>query len=114
MSRCRYGRGPRGLPFLSWPAPTRVDRERPTLKPHSRPQLGRRLFFLMIRRPPRSTLFPYTTLFRSDEGGCRVADTAGPHAAFLSLRAAPLPGLYPAASRTEKPGDPSRRPNWTK
>src|SRR2546422_1860614 len=25
-------------------------------------------FFLMIRRPPRSTLFPYTTLFRSDPG----------------------------------------------
>src|ERR1039457_7426891 len=24
-------------------------------------------FFLMIRRPPRSTLFPYTTLFRSAE-----------------------------------------------
>src|SRR2546421_7140857 len=24
-------------------------------------------FFLMIRRPPRSTLFPYTTLFRSHE-----------------------------------------------
>src|SRR5256884_9358277 len=24
-------------------------------------------FFLMIRRPPRSTLFPYTTLFRSNE-----------------------------------------------
>src|SRR5262249_60890125 len=28
-------------------------------------------FFLMIRRPPRSTLFPYTTLFRSEE---RLAD----------------------------------------
>src|SRR5258707_3880575 len=32
-------------------------------------------FFLMIRRPPRSTLFPYTTLFRSeithDAGGDR-------------------------------------------
>src|SRR5437867_13314302 len=28
------------------------------------------LFFLMIRRPPRSTLFPYTTLFRS----CRRSD----------------------------------------
>src|SRR3712207_5869769 len=27
--------------------------------------LTRRVFFLMIRRPPRSTLFPYTTLFRS-------------------------------------------------
>src|SRR3989442_7226338 len=26
------------------------------------------LFFLMIRRPPRSTLFPYTTLFRSLPG----------------------------------------------
>src|SRR3712207_8254708 len=26
-----------------------------------------RCFFLMIRRPPRSTLFPYTTLFRSDD-----------------------------------------------
>src|SRR3712207_7988160 len=26
-------------------------------------------FFLMIRRPPRSTLFPYTTLFRSGYGG---------------------------------------------
>src|SRR2546422_7327728 len=25
-------------------------------------------FFLMIRRPPRSTLFPYTTLFRSLDG----------------------------------------------
>src|SRR5271157_6292454 len=27
-------------------------------------------FFLMIRRPPRSTLFPYTTLFRSRPGTC--------------------------------------------
>src|SRR5688572_26864714 len=27
-----------------------------------------RFFFLMIRRPPRSTLFPYTTLFRSSKG----------------------------------------------
>src|SRR3712207_9358358 len=26
-------------------------------------------FFLMIRRPPRSTLFPYTTLFRSTQAG---------------------------------------------
>src|SRR3712207_7050215 len=26
------------------------------------------LFFVMIRRPPRSTLFPYTTLFRSLRG----------------------------------------------
>src|SRR3712207_9532224 len=30
------------------------------------------LFFLMIRRPPRSTLFPYTTLFRSARGPAEV------------------------------------------
>src|SRR3712207_7482882 len=30
----------------------------------------------MIRRPPRSTLFPYTTLFRSDEGWRIVLDLA--------------------------------------
>src|SRR5260370_20405863 len=29
----------------------------------------------MIRRPPRSTLFPYTTLFRSPGGGSRCAKT---------------------------------------
>src|SRR3712207_8451416 len=29
-------------------------------------------FFLMIRRPPRSTLFPYTTLFRSRHGRDRL------------------------------------------
>src|SRR6266576_4506707 len=35
-------------------------------------------FFLMIRRPPRSTLFPYTTLFRS-----RREDLSRPRAARL-------------------------------
>src|SRR5687768_18469813 len=30
-----------------------------------RPRICKCFFFLMIRRPPRSTLFPYTTLFRS-------------------------------------------------
>src|SRR5689334_25103564 len=37
-------------------------------------------FFLLIRRPPRSTLFPYTTLFRSkwklEENGITVTGTA--------------------------------------
>src|SRR2546427_1964457 len=39
-------------------------------------------FFLMIRRPPRSTLFPYTTLFRSlggDQEGPRRLRRCGPH-----------------------------------
>src|SRR5438034_6178005 len=35
-----------------------------------------RFFFLMIRRPPRSTLFPYTTLFRSP-GLCRIRSPRG-------------------------------------
>src|SRR5438094_4903883 len=30
-------------------------------------------FFLMIRRPPRSTLFPYTTLFRSKQASLQSA-----------------------------------------
>src|SRR2546430_8511868 len=34
-------------------------------------QLSCFFFFLMIRRPPRSTLFPYTTLFRSRRGRSR-------------------------------------------
>src|SRR3712207_7254323 len=33
-------------------------------------------FFLMIRRPPRSTLFPYTTLFRSPVPGLPGRDAA--------------------------------------
>src|SRR2546430_11042265 len=31
----------------------------------------------MIRRPPRSTLFPYTTLFRSEEGSVARFDVGG-------------------------------------
>src|SRR2546427_4339074 len=41
-------------------------------------------FFLMIRRPPRSTLFPYTTLFRSQVNLARLA------ALLLSCTATPL------------------------
>src|SRR3989475_1622655 len=44
-------------------------------------------FFLMIRRPPRSTLFPYTTLFRSRLP--RVRDREG---ALLPKKGAPGPG----------------------
>src|SRR5437899_5250762 len=38
------------------------------------------LFFLLIRRPPRSTLFPYTTLFRSAPaaGSARTAPPSRP------------------------------------
>src|SRR2546429_7324483 len=60
-------------------------------------------FFLMIRRPPRSTLFPYTTLFRSVRGvagpcagtphrtsggarGCRGSQCAAPQRDRKSTR----------------------------
>src|SRR3712207_9588424 len=35
-------------------------------------------FFLMIRRPPRSTLFPYTTLFRSSHARSCAGGVAAP------------------------------------
>src|SRR5258707_11057367 len=45
-------------------------------------------FFLMIRRPPRSTLFPYTTLFRSPsisrvEDRCQTSDVRHAGASLL-------------------------------
>src|SRR5256885_8651294 len=43
-------------------------------------------FFLMIRRPPRSTLFPYTTLFRSGKAAC--ADGIAPGLVHFLLHAA--------------------------
>src|SRR3712207_7561120 len=43
-------------------------------------------FFLMIRRPPRSTLFPYTTLFRSP---CGAAGSAPPRRAPPGYAAPP-------------------------
>src|SRR3712207_9483859 len=44
-------------------------------------------FFLMIRRPPRSTLFPYTTLFRSDGAGREHGEGEGEGENELHLRA---------------------------
>src|SRR2546429_5404390 len=41
-------------------------------------------FFLMIRRPPRSTLFPYTTLFRS------LRNLVGSHITSLEMAGASL------------------------
>src|SRR3712207_7474595 len=58
-------------------------------------------FFLMIRRPPRSTLFPYTTLFRS-EGDHRRPDPA----ARARAHSAPRRGSEGA----RPPGDGDREP----
>src|SRR3712207_7349959 len=55
-------------------------------------------FFLMIRRPPRSTLFPYTTLFRSHlDAGLEVLEGRdGPRRALL---------VGPRRDRGEDAGD---------
>src|SRR6267154_2933885 len=64
----------------------------------AREERGDAFFFLMIRRPPRSTLFPYTTLFRSWE------------AAPGALLSGPDTGAYSAMTWTP---DPQRGVSWT-
>src|SRR3712207_8857226 len=59
----------------------------------------------MIRRPPRSTLFPYTTLFRSRHppAGCKAVPHPVPHHRALVLRARSTHlGRVAAASRSEE------------
>src|SRR5690242_21530396 len=57
-------------------------------------------FFLMIRRPPRSTLFPYTTLFRSLRPAAVFLDLEMPGDGRELLKACrrdPLVGYTPVA-----------------
>src|SRR3712207_8463112 len=63
-------------------------------------------FFLMIRRPPRSTLFPYTTLFRS-EGQVRVA--GGIRRAHLHPRRVALVRLVRGQPHQGRPVGPAPR-----
>src|SRR5438034_6235318 len=55
-------------------------------------------FFLLLRRPPRSTLFPYTTLFRSIDAGSFATGLPGDGHAVL---------LKPT-------GDPPTLNSWTR
>src|ERR1035438_6085208 len=58
------------------------------------------MFFLMIRRPPRSTLFPYTTLFRSGHRrGSRPMTRILDINAFSEVRERGLAKLVPARPR---------------
>src|SRR5688572_33489252 len=59
------------------------------------------IFFLMIRQPPRSTLFPYTTLFRSNHGN----PPTGKGDVVLHDRAAPCDREAPAGSYDRKACD---------
>src|SRR3712207_8600112 len=54
----------------------------------------------MIRRPPRSTLFPYTTLFRSHRGRANAADDgSGGHVVFPGLQGDSAPRRPPLTIR---------------
>src|SRR5438045_5559700 len=59
-------------------------------------------FFLILRRPPRSTLFPYTTLFRSHpgEGGLAQRGERQPH--HPRCRIQPGGSQPPGAERSEE------------
>src|SRR2546430_7301451 len=62
-------------------------------------------FFLMIRRPPRSTLFPYTTLFRSLgwQDYAVVSETGeGPVQVIPGWLPVPLTATQPARNRSEE------------
>src|SRR3989304_6053438 len=52
-------------------------------------------FFLMIRRPPRSTLFPYTTLFRSVFNPEKVAENLQKGGGFI-------PGIRPGKETEDR------------
>src|SRR5689334_23460489 len=58
-----------------------------------------RFMFIMIRRPPKSTLFPYTTLFRSQTHGRRRERRA---AVRSGRRDRPLPDAAARAHRSEE------------
>src|SRR5208337_1124781 len=51
-------------PTRATSSPSRSPPRATSPRRRPRPSPARSFFFLMIRRPPRSTLFPYTTLFR--------------------------------------------------
>src|SRR5215813_10557130 len=78
------GRCPRNSDRCRWGS-YRVNRFRPFPHGLCRSALSFFFFFLMIRRPPRSTLFPYTTLFRSNgrRAGRRALGRAGTRASAV-------------------------------
>src|SRR5260370_18834972 len=62
------------------------------------------LFFLMIRRPPRSTLFPYTTLFRSPWSATAITVRPAPsiRSRLSASAASDAPNSASIADRSEE------------
>src|SRR2546429_4766986 len=68
-------------------------------------------FFLMIRRPPRSTLFPYTTLFRSRKSEnllCVLSATSGGYNSLCFPASQPYSYAGSASARVARPLSPTR------
>src|SRR5215813_9449127 len=63
-------------------------------------------FFLMIRRPPRSTLFPYTTLFRSRPNAPDATSSKGDHRGRRRGGGRPQHGRPAALARPQVDRDP--------
>src|ERR1039458_4168851 len=97
----------RTAPFR--PPPTKLSRGRLKAVRSNVMRMFTAFFFLMIRRPPRSTLFPYTTLFRSQ--GSRPRSLRVPSRPLLFQIHLRLPGrarraddLHPARRRRRAVG----------
>src|SRR2546429_31283 len=71
----------------------------------------------MIRRPPRSTLFPYTTLFRSRFESSPLLKRLQPTLAFAMHADLVSLGIHPLARTTKRAAPsfdlPSPEPEWT-
>src|SRR3712207_7553417 len=62
------------------------------------------IFFLMIRRPPRSTLFPYTTLFRSEDERLAFAQRVAGGLGGVDHRHQGYAHVLPSGPCGERPG----------
>src|SRR2546428_2059155 len=72
------------------------------------------LFFLMIRRPPRSTLFPYTTLFRSNGKPNSISDQPNNPAVLVTIRGKGVPVVAPETKNPHGTGEmPTRSEEHT-
>src|SRR5690348_17453384 len=63
------------------------------------------LLFLMIRQPPRSTLFPYTTLFRSLAGGNLPATRLTGPGIQVATQLSETLSIYLASARSVNPNE---------
>src|SRR3712207_7369527 len=68
----------------------------------------------MIRRPPRSTLFPYTTLFRSEERFLELVQSGTVRSQFQPPDVSSMEGLlFPDTYRIEETEDEARSEEHT-